>query len=312
MRRTFGRIVSKLRQDNFALLVCVGLSLTLWLVIQLSKTYDQAKTVYLEYQVPMGITLTQWPPREIEATVKETGWNLLGSVLHQNKYTLSVDLQAYRSRIIEREELIQMLSQTLGMPVVDVNRNYLLFSLDSAYTKVVPVLFDNRITLAKDFFLTGQVVIVPDSVTLSGPRADLAKISSVSTYPVTLSNIKKTLTTEVELIPPASEQVLLDRKKVLVTVPVEQFTEAEFNIAIRVPDDIGDYFLVPKSVNLKCIVQLAAAQNISADEFVVGVVESEIGKDPYSAFVPLELVQKPPYVRGIRLSQNSVELFLIK
>lgn len=258
----------------------------------------------------MALTLS--PPTEIEAIVRATGWKLMGSLFHPGSYKLRIDLQAYHSRIIEKEELFQLLSESLGLPVVGANRNYLLFSLDSTSTKVVPVVLDNNVALAKDFFLSGEVQIEPDSITLTGPEAALAGVNAVRTAPLTATNVKRTIRKEVELLPPASEQIQMDVQKVIVTIPVEQFTELEFNIAVSVPEDFGDYVMLPKSVKLQCITKLSAARNISDNDFMVAVVESEFGKDPNSAFVPVKLVQKPDYVRGIRLSQNAVEMFLIR
>ncbi len=312
MKRTYDKIISKLRQDNFALLLCFGLSLTLWLVIQFSKTYEQPRTVKLEFKVPAGMALTQSPPNELEAVVKGTGWKLMRYLFKTGQYKLDIDLQAYGSRIIEREELFQLLSSEIGLPVVSANRNYLLFSLDSTATRVVPVVFDNQINLARDFFVAGDISLSPDSIILTGPEEQLARVEAVHTVPFITSGVNRSLRTEVELLQPEPEQVQLHRKKVFVSIPVEQFTELEFNLSVSVPEELGDYELLPKTVTLKCITKLSAARDISESDFTVAVIESEIGKDPNSAFVPLQLVQKPGFVKGTRLSQNAVELFLIR
>ena len=312
MKRTYDKIISKLRQDNFALLLCFGLSLTLWLVIQFSKTYEQPRTVKLEFKVPAGMALTQSPPNELEAVVKGTGWKLMRYLFKTGQYKLDIDLQAYGSRIIEREELFQLLSSEIGLPVVSANRNYLLFSLDSTATRVVPVVFDNQINLARDFFVAGDISLSPDSIILTGPEEQLARVEAVHTVPFIASGVNRSLRTEVELLQPEPEQVQLHRKKVFVSIPVEQFTELEFNLSVSVPEELGDYELLPKTVTLKCITKLSAARDISESDFTVAVIESEIGKDPNSAFVPLQLVQKPGFVKGTRLSQNAVELFLIR
>ncbi|RME04149.1 MAG: hypothetical protein D6816_09950 [Bacteroidetes bacterium] len=312
MKRTYDKIILKLRQDNFALVVCFVLSLVLWLVIQLSKTYEQPQTVKLVYKVPTGMTLSQPPPSELVAVVEASGWKLLGSAFRTSKYQLEIDLKAYGSKIIEREELYQRLSSQLGLPVVETNRNYLLFSLDSTNTKTVPVVFDNQIQLARDFFLAGPVSITPDSIILTGPEHELAKVDVIKTVPFTAVNVNRSLQADVALAPPENEGVQLDRSSVLISVPVEQFTELEFNIAVDVPEELGEYVVLPKKVKLQCITKLSAAREISESDFTVAVIESEIGKDPNSAYVPLKLIRKPDFVRGTRLSKNAVELFLIR
>ncbi|MAT55457.1 MAG: hypothetical protein CMN32_13345 [Saprospirales bacterium] len=312
MKRTYDKIILKLRQDNFALVVCFVLSLVLWLVIQLSKTYEQPQTVKLVYKVPTGMTLSQPPPSELVAVVEASGWKLLGSAFRTSEYQLEIDLKAYGSKIIEREELYQRLSSQLGLPVVETNRNYLLFSLDSTNTKTVPVVFDNQIQLARDFFLAGPVSITPDSIILTGPKQELAKVDVIKTVPFTAVNVNRSLQADVALIPPENEGVQLNRRSVFISVPVEQFTELEFNIAVDVPEELGEYVVLPKKVKLQCITKLSAAREISESDFTVAVIESEIGKDPNSAYVPLKLIRKPDFVRGTRLSKNAVELFLIR
>lgn len=312
MKRTYDKIILKLRQDNFALVVCFVLSLVLWLVIQLSKTYEQPQTVKLVYKVPTGMTLSQPPPSELVAVVEASGWKLLGSAFRTSKYQLEIDLKAYGSKIIEREELYQRLSSQLGLPVVETNRNYLLFSLDSTNTKTVPVVFDNQIQLARDFFLAGPVSITPDSIILTGPKQELAKVDVIKTVPFTAVNVNRSLQADVALIPPENEGVQLNRRSVFISVPVEQFTELEFNIAVDVPEELGEYVVLPKKVKLQCITKLSAARGISESDFTVAVIESEIGKDPNSAYVPLKLIRKPDFIRGTRLSKNAVELFLIR
>ncbi len=312
MKWTTDKIISKLRQDNFAVVICFALSLVLWLVIQLSKTYEHPRTVYLEYQVPTGMALTQAPPAKLEALVKASGWKLLGSLFRTQEYRLKVDLRAYGSEIIEKEELYQMLSSELGLPVVGSNRNYLLFALDSTATRVVPVVLNNQIKLARDFFLSGPIKLSPDSITLTGPADQIAKVQAVYSVPLVAENVNHSLQTEVDLLAPEATQIQLDKKKVFVTIPVEQFTELEFSIAVNVPEETGEYILLPKTVKLQCTTRLSAARDLSESDFTVAVLQDAIGTNPNSAFVPLQLVQKPEFVRGVRLSQNAVELFLIR
>lgn len=312
MRRTFNKVVFRLRQDNFALAICVVLSIVLWLVIQLSKSYETPRSVNIEYRVPPGLTFTQEPPSSMVAVVQGSGWKLLRSYFRQSTHKLTIDLQAYEDKVIEKSELFQLLSNEIGLPVVNANTSYLVISMDSTTTKEVPVVFDNRISLAKDFFFSGDVKISPSTVVLTGPKEQLARVTEVRTRPSRLTNVSRNVQQEVYLIPPEVDQVRLNRKKVLVSIPVEQFTELEFNLSVSVPEEIGEFEVIPKTVKLHCITKLSAAREISESDFTVGIVEREIGQDPNSAYVPLQIIQKPDFVKVTGLSTNAVELFRIK
>ncbi len=79
----------------------------------------------------------------------------------------------------------------------------------------------------------------PDTVVITGPRRILDTLGSVRTKTVKMRGVRETITRSISLVVP--DKCTLSAKKVQITIPVEQFTEAEVKVPVRLincPDSI--------------------------------------------------------------------------
>lgn len=298
--------------ERIVLALCMLFSLILWFAVQMAKTYQTTQGVRMEYKLPSGKIFKRLPPAEIDATVESTGWKLLNTSLFGAQPVLSVDLRKRDDLIMERQEIIQELNNFFPVPVVNVNTSYIFFELDSAVTRKVPIVPDNRLSLAQDHFLSAPIRIIPDSVTITGTAGELASVTEIVTEPLVAVNVNCSVSKTLMLLPPSDKQVRLDAEEASVFIQVERFTELIFTLPIELPEEINSYVLYPKTVELTCIANLNTAPNLSETDFRVGLSKEDIETNAENPFVPVRVLKTPASIKVVKLSVNAAELYLFR
>lgn len=288
------------------------LSLVLWFALKLAKDYDYPIAIQVQYELPAGMIHQQPPPKQLTVTLHASGWQLLKQSLSLHQKTLKIDLTNRKSGGIERNELITLATSVLGMEVVDVDRSYIPIDLVKTTSRRVPVVLQKQITLRQNYLLAGPVVIEPDSVTVTGPEEEIKRIDQVPTEVLTLSDLNRSMEVVLKLETPPLETIHFDHHQVKVRLPVEQFTELEFDVAVSLSESLKEAVVYPRRVKLWCVTALSNAQGIQPTDFVIGIDESEPGLAAGFPYAPLKVLAKPPQARNIRLSSNAAEIYFFK
>jgi YbbR domain-containing protein len=104
-----------------------------------------------------------------------------------------------------------------GLTITPPDTNVNVAILRSLAKKTVDVKFNATGELPKGFVLK-QITTTPPKVEISGPRAALEKIDSITTEPINLNGVDKDTDTEIKLQPP--EGITLPVKTVIVHIHV--------------------------------------------------------------------------------------------
>ena len=159
--------------------------------------------------------------------------------------------------------------------------------------------------------LGGEISLSQDSVVVKGPSSILDTIFKVETELLVLSDLDKTVKKNVDLKEKKGIEFL--QKKIEVTVPVEQFTEAKKTVLIRannLPDSLV-IRLFPRDVKVSYFVGLKRYDNVSADHFDF-VVDYKQTLSTESNRLAISLIGKPTFVSNVRFYPQDVTYLIEK
>lgn len=301
----------KISKDQSALLACIGISLLIWFFVKLSNVYTTRKEVGITYILPPMMEFTGTPPSTLIATVSASGFDLAKKLLFKRYPAISIDLAKLPEPAIQRHVLMSKVQEELGLPVVDINRNYLSFSLDSTATKKVPVKLNATLSFNKDFFPIRPPRILPDSVVVAGPAEELQGIDSFPTQAIAISGIAGEVTHQIPLETSGLINVKVYPPAIKLLVSAEQYTEKSFDLPVRYNSDLPGLKVKPLRAQLTCSVGISRYDLLTADSFLLSANPEQPLQPGKRTHAPLVLQRSPRWVKAIRYTPKTVEFLLI-
>jgi YbbR domain-containing protein len=195
--------------------------------------------------------------------------------------------------------------------ILDIFPDSLIFEFGEIVQKSVPVVPNLSINYEKQFMLAGEITTYPDSIIVSGPNFIIDTIKQVFTRFEMISEVNQSVTRNCNL--EVMKNVTYSERKVMVNIPVEQFTESILDIPIEkihVPDTLV-LKTFPGSVKLTCNVSLTNYDKLTSHQFRA-VVDFEGIENNLSNKLKVSIVKAPDYVRSVRFHPINVEYIIEK
>ena len=217
------------------------LSCFLWFLNALKNEYTTEISYPVEYSNhPTNKVLIKKLPSEFKLKVKSHGYTLFRNLFNKSINPIVIDIDAlYRKQknnkfyILSSETEHQITRQLLNdIHLIDIIPDTLYFEYSNMISKKVPVKPNLHIKYQKQYFQSGKVLLKPDSITVSGAKSILDTLKYVKTEALNYEDLQTTVFTNVELF--KHNDLVFSENEVLITLPVEKFTEASFIIPIEV------------------------------------------------------------------------------
>lgn len=303
------------KRDRAILIVCIFIALIFWIFVKLSKTYRSPKDVSVVYELPDNQAFQEMPPHTIRATIEGIGWELMREYFTRREPVIYFDLKESPLLYISNAQLRSKVASAIGnnnVEVVRMNYEDINLELEPKMSKLVPIRLQDSITFAAEHFLLDSIILEPDSVLVEGPESLLTNITSWQTNLLMLHRLKNTTKSEVSLQNPAQPQLSLNPKSIVVTVPVEQYTEKSLFVPIIVKNSPDSLKIFPSRIRLDVTVGLSQYNSIKEEDFRVEVDLKDASTDQNKNVVPIQIVEQPAAARSIQFSPKSVEFFILK
>lgn len=295
-----------------------------WFLNALSKDIEGRISYPVRYiNFPEGWTLVNELPDHLELTVEGPGYSIVQTKLGGQRGSKIIDLDLVSREVQEDSDKLKfyilsfnlrnLLSSQLrsDFRISSLSPDTIFFELDRIESKMVKVIADIEVNPQRQFKLHGSVICIPDSIRITGPKIIVDTIEAVYTKKQTFNQINKTESKTLSLVP--IQKIALSERRILVNVPVEQFTEAVLELKvtmINVPDTMR-VRLFPEKVNVQCIVALSDYNNI-IDASVEAVVDLD-GLDITSTNrLKITLRNMPSYASQVRFNPQLVEYLIEK
>lgn len=295
-------------------------SFLIWMLINLSKQSVTTVSYEVEYYgLSQDKILQENPVDEIKLLVKGTGYKLFATNFSDKKIKLSVDklrkISANDFYFLTKNQKNSIQKQlTSGLLLEDVLQDTIYLKLGRLQSKKVPVLPNLAVKYKLGYDAAEKVLIIPDSILISGPELQLKEINAIQLPELALQNVSSNVTEKLPITLPVSlNKVKMSHNNVLIKIMVNKFTEGEFEVPVSVKNISAKQKLniFPKKVKIVFKIGLNDFDKVTADSFEVICDFKEAVNNEHQYLIP-KLKNKPNYVSSVRIVPNKIDFLIYK
>jgi YbbR domain-containing protein len=300
------------------------LSFVFWYLNSLEKDVEYNIKYPVRYiNLPEERVLADDLPSRLDLYLKGPGYSILKLKLSGNRSPVVLDVSTINYRRVPGSRTLSYYIITSGLipklknqlraecDITSIKPDSLFFSFDRIITKQVQVIPDVEVLTEKQYLVEGNMIVDPDTITITGPKRILDTIKTIKTRHKKLRGVDETITRSFALV--TSKECTVSSKKVILTIPVEQFTEAEIKVPVKIlnsPDSIN-IKIFPDVVSVRYLVAISDYKKIEGIPFevVLDLANTDLNS---SEKIPLGFRNIPPFVSSLRVTPSKVDFLIEK
>ncbi len=291
------------------------LAFVMWYMYSIGTQREISRKIPISYiGIPDDVKLDSPLPNKLGFVLKDEGktiWSYKKNLFD----TLTIDLSETfnQNKTVElkfEEQFKQILSQlSPTTKVVELTPNYFTTKYIRLYSKIVPVVTSNVITLAPQHVMYDTITISPKFVTLLGTKESVDTISYLYLEPIT-DTFDKTKTLTVNIQKP--QNINLNRTSVNVTIPVEMCTEKEVKLPVTIENLPQNTKIrtFPSEIKIRFSVGLSHYNSVTESNFRAIFDYNDIILNPNKSTATLQLDYTSGYIFNIQLNPSEVEYII--
>lgn len=298
-------------RDILLYLVFVVISFAFWAILSLNNLIqDNYKVMFRITGIPQGVTMINDYPREFNVTVKNNGYVLLKYMIGDNP-EITVDFKEYANgngqMLISRQEMEDMLVAEFGSgtSIVSFSPESLSIKYTSLPGKKVPVEIFGDYVANFQYVVNGEIVAVPDSVTIYSDAGNLSAINKVRTEKIISRNLTDSLYVKIAIQNIKDVRAVPDSVDVM--IPVEPLVTKRSSIPVIVknlPENVS-VVVFPSYVQVSYLLPMSLYNDRLDDKFEASVDYGDIQGN--KAKLPVRIEIAPEIYQNIQLETDSVE-----
>ena len=298
-------------RDILLYLVFVVISFAFWAILSLNNLIqDNYKVMFRITGIPQGVTMINDYPREFNVTVKNNGYVLLKYMIGDNP-EITVDFKEYANgngqMLISRQEMEDMLVTEFGSgtSIVSFSPESLSIKYTSLPGKKVPVEIYGDYVANFQYVVNGEIVAVPDSVTIYSDAGNLSAINKVRTEKIISRNLTDSLYVKIAIQNIKDVRAVPDSVDVM--IPVEPLVTKRSSIPVIVknlPENVS-VVVFPSYVQVSYLLPMSLYNDRLDDKFEASVDYGDIQGN--KAKLPVRIEIAPEIYQNIQLETDSVE-----
>ncbi|NOX18924.1 MAG: YbbR-like domain-containing protein [Chlorobi bacterium] len=263
----------------------VMFSIILWIFVSLSRDYfTNVKAAIQIVDIPEGYTVGYVSNEDLVISLKGQGWLLAPIVFGKDQtFNLSASNQTGAISVSLRDNLNLNNWLKSDVQIVGFNPDHIGMEIEKIAQKVVTVVPVVNLQFQKGFDITSDILLVPDTVRIFGPKSFVENIDSVYTEATTISDLHDNFTGYLQLKP--LKGISFAHKMVKISFKVQKIVEREFlNVVVSTLDvpPRQEIILIPSKIKviLKGGIDILTSMNssdISASITFKQAVEDTVG-----------------------------------
>lgn len=272
--------------------------------VEVKPTFPKDKNAYLAY------TVAEYKPEPATVTIRQ----LSSRVDAVDKIVVNVAVDYTKDKWYSSKTVMAV--DAAGKEVASITQDLSIIDVSIAVTKTVEVKPNLQGTMPENYLLEQPVKANPAAIAVTGSAAALQKISSISTQPVNIRDLRQTTTREVGLVLPEGIRRYGDVQNVAVALKVQQviersftFTPEQVKINQTIPNPNYSYSLQPVTVVIKGKKDELDALNIDSLNPSISITDQVPGiyKLPLQLTLPdnLELKKNQEYMVEVQITDSS-------
>ena len=306
------------KQDRQIIISCLCIALIIWVLNKLSKSYETEIPIEVSYinLLPMDKVLINEPEKKLFLWVEATGSSLLRnrSVFRQ---PFEIDFSRHsKSSELKTFDLINQFEEKLSnINVRNIKPKTIQFQFDDKKTKLLPILLNRQITIAKGFELEKNgLQLMPDSVKISGPASMIDSLKFWETEQLTHNNVAQNIEGKLKLKAPQELGFQVYKNIIDYKIKVEEYTEKELNLKIRTVNlpPSSKVFIFPQHVKINFQVSLNDFEQVDTSYFKV-IADFENFDINNNKKIDLQIAEKPVTgIKDLHIRPKSIEYIIIE
>jgi len=305
---------------GFFLLIAV----VIWFMNILSNNYTaEIKYPVRYFNYPSQKMEIGNPPEELTIKVNAQGYTLLRFQLSSKYSSLNFNLNSftmyrlpgsdssvfYLQTSYARDYIRNQLSRDFEL--ISIEPDTLFFRFANIRSKYVPVKPSFTYQLGKQMIHKSPLLIMPDSVLVSGPDFIIDTLSQLETMPDELGVISRSKEFVIKM--KQLEYLMIKTENIHVSFNIEQFTEKTIQVPVtasNLPEKI-ELRTFPPAVQLTCRVGLSNYEKLQSSSFKAQVDYNEITRSE-TGKLKVEVVKQPEFVTAVSFLPKTVEYLIEK
>ena len=288
------------------------LAFIFWLLIFFQNKEEGNYRIPIKYiNIPEEEVFVNSMPQYIDLRIRDLGSGLFNYYFFKQKDSLVIDVektQQDNNEKLQVNQLTQLIRTKLSANTELIGYSPAIISLETAklQSKTVPVIFDGEMRTSGGHLVIDSVSIIPSEVKIYGTGEQLRNVTQVNTEYTVFENLKATSQLKANLKAP--DGMTLNPEEVELYIPIQEFTERQFEISITVfnqPADIDVKFF-PSKVNVSFSVTLDDYKKIAQEDFNIKINYNDL-KNLTVDQVELNLTKFPPTIKNPHISPSVVE-----
>lgn len=304
-------------------LISIGIASVFWFLNALEKEYTVELSFPVRYtNFPNNKILANDPPTHFVLDAKSYGFTLLryklsvafsplvfnvndftGKVMEKtNRSNYTISSKQYKSR------LANQLSNELQ--IMSINPDTIHFQFDQLVTRKIKVIPNISYELKKQHFLQSDITTKPDSVDVIGPESILDTLSQIKTVSQHYKDLDQLTKRNVSL--QEIEKLEFSPKRVVINIPIEEFTEKQIIVPIRInnlPDNIH-VTLFPSEIKVTFMTGLSRFSTVNPQDFYACVSYKDLQSK--IDFLPVSLDKIPINLKTVSFLPQKIEYLIEK
>lgn len=300
--------------------ICLFIATILWFLNALSKNYTTEIAYPVKYvNMPKNKFIINEPPRKLQLRVNAHGFTLLRYKLRLafSPIVLNISELMEENKVasgsfynIQSGSILDNISRQISseINILNIRPPTLQLAFDSLESRFVPVGTNLDIQYLSRFNQSGNIQIIPSFAEITGPRAVVEQIDTIFTQRRQFKNIKSNIEKEIALEIP--DKITVDPRKVLVIIPIDEFTEKSFTIPLVIkslPPDLK-VRLFPQEAEVSFSIGLKQFTDITLDTFSLYVDWEESGNGVLN--LPVRINDIPDGIKSLKISPSHVEYLI--
>ncbi|MEI6059220.1 MAG: hypothetical protein WCR72_00860 [Bacteroidota bacterium] len=302
-------------------LVCLVISILMWLFTELMKDYsDEIKYNITFTNVPKDLILTNSGDSVITIGMNAQGFELLAAKYARKIRTLTIDLSTLKIRqtsdgysaYMPSSRLMEQLGQQIRFQnqITVIKPDTLFFRFSEIFRKQVPVRPDVTYTVSSQYDITDSMEFSPRFVTVASIKSITDTLSFVKTQKLRLSQLDSNISVKIPLFKGNYASLMkYSSDSVTVKFTVEQVTEASYPVPVSIVSNGENMKIFPDKVDVICRVPLSVYPHIEASDFATQV--SYFPALVKEKKLRVALVKVPEKVRVLKIIPAEVEYIII-
>tara|TARA_B100000795_G_scaffold269735_1_gene260128 strand:- start:2280 stop:3212 length:933 start_codon:yes stop_codon:yes gene_type:complete len=293
-------------------------SFLIWLLITFSKEYTTVITYAVIYKnIPQNKLLQEAPINKIDITVKASGFKILRSNFRNKKIQLEASKlqrkEHFKFYFLTKNQVMKIQKQLLfGVELQEIAQDTIYLNLGLLTSKKVALKPNLDINYHVGYDLLNKIKISPDSIVISGPKAQVEKTNYLGLSKLKLEDVKSDFSEEVTILK-SNNNFKISDLKTTISGSVDKFTEGKLQVPFttkNLPKDINLTTLSEK-VEIVFVVALSNFSKISEASFKVECDYLTSEKNNLGYLIP-KVILAPDFIKSIKIIPKKIDFLIQK